>query len=172
MGGDSALFHPLPVIPHKAQMPLPPIQPTLLYYAVANTLPPPMQPLCGMGALIPMPPTRLMPPASTNCAVCHFRGMCLAYPAYPISNPPTATCSGWLWLRSWCHFNIACQSTASPQYAFSQGSSLAVLFPTVNMSIRSENLHLLQTAVLYLDISQILICANVCNLQATTRRLN
>ena len=83
MGGDSALFHPLPVIPHKAQMPLPPIQPTLLYYAVANTLPPPMQPLCGMGALIPMPPTRLMPPASTNCAVCHFRGMCLAYPAYP-----------------------------------------------------------------------------------------
>ena len=90
MGGDSALFHPLPVIPHKAQMPLPPIQPTLLYYAVANT--PIMQPLCSMGALIPMPPTRLMPPASTNCAVCHFRGMCLAYPAYPISNPPTATC--------------------------------------------------------------------------------
>ena len=90
MGGDSALFHPLPVIPHKAQMPLPPIQPTLLYYAVANTLPPPMQPLCGMGALIPMPPTRLMPPASTNCAVCHFRGMCLAYPAYP-PNPQSQT---------------------------------------------------------------------------------
>ena len=90
MGGDSALFHPLPVIPHKAQMPLPPIQPSLLYYAVANTPPPPMQPLCGMGALIPMPPTRLMPPASTNCAVCHFRGMCLAYPAYP-PNPQSQT---------------------------------------------------------------------------------
>lgn len=55
-----------------------------------HTPPPPMQPLCGMGALIPMPPTRLMPPASTNCAVCHFRGMCLAYPAYP-PNPQSQT---------------------------------------------------------------------------------
>ena len=116
MGGDSALFHPLPVIPHKAQMPLPPIQ---LCYTVHPPIlcPQPMQPVCSLEALIPMPPTRLMPPASTNCAVCHFRGMCLAYPAYPpkppISKPPTATCCGLLWFQSWCRLNTASQSSLS-----------------------------------------------------------
>ena len=165
MGGDSALFHPLPVIPHKAQMPLPPIQPTLLYYAVANTPPPPMQPLCSMGALIPMPPTRLMPPASTNCAVCHFRGMCLAYPAYPISNPPTATCLQRLALIAILCVTSTLLLKAVPflNIHFHRAFLWLCFFSTVNMSIRS--------AALYLDISQILMCANVCNLQATTRRL-
>ena len=72
-----------------------------LYY----TVPPPIQRslLCSLGALIPMPPTQLMPPASTNCPVCHFRGF---VPGIQNLEPYRTNLRWLVWLQSWCHINV------------------------------------------------------------------